>query len=189
MDDSPAVCADFVFESQAVNAAKKLARYFVIAGALFLLWDLYAFVRHGHIIGAFSMALVCWLLAVTAYSFKGTVRLNRAFYRSEYRLAGWPFQFEYSLAQYPVLHIEYDCLYSQVADKHPVALQFVLLPHAKAELAYGVAMTADISFERTTNPAEVACFIKRIADVTELELSWGLAARRSIYPAYQLLCN
>lgn len=176
-----------IVESQSLKGFKQVAKYFFIAAGLFALWDVYTLIRHGHIIGGVFMAGICLLIAVIAWCAKARAIISDTSYRSEYRIAGIPLSLEYSFKQYPILKIEYDCLDSHSAIKHPVETQFFLLQRQFPTLQHAVSLSSDISFAKNADPHAVAQFIHKLEQASGLELSWGDGPKRDIYPAYQAL--
>lgn len=180
--------APLIIESESEAAAKKVGKYFLVFALLFVLWDVYTLVRHGHIIGGVFMAIICLLIALVGYTFKATSTVSSTSYRTDLRIAGIPMKLEHSIKGWEIIQIEYDALYVRGGvGKHPCVIQIYLLPRKGARLAHGYSLASDIHFEKGHDPLEVSNFIQKLKDATGFKVVFGDGVRDTIYPTYQKL--
>ena len=177
-----------IIESKSKIAAQKVGKYFLVFALLFMLWDIYTLIRHGHIIGGVFMAIICLLIASIGYTFKAKSMVSSTSYRTDFRIAGIPMKLEHSIKGWEVIQIEYDALYVRGGvGKHPCVIQIYLLPRAGARLAHGYSLTSDVYFDKGHDPVEVSNFIRKVKDATGFKVVFGKGPMRDIYPTYQKL--
>jgi len=177
----------YVFESDSVAAARAMSKMFFVLAVIFIAVDLYAFFRHGHILGAIFVAILFGLVALALFSLKGIVTISNEIYRSEYRVFGLPFIQETPIKGWQILHVTYSNAHAVGVYSTQSHIQFFLAARDDRQPREGLDLFSNLSFELNEDPVKVAVTIKKLKDATGFKLTFGEGPMRDIYPTYKKL--
>lgn len=175
----------YVFESQ-INSARTMGKIWFGIAIFLALWDVYALVRYGHIVGGVFMGVLFGLVAGALYTLRGTITVSSEVYRCEYTVYGLPLIFETSIKGWQILHVDYDSYDRTNTYSAKRYIRFYFSARDDGQPRSGVILH-DIDFELDADPVEVAAVIKKLKDATGFKLTFGKAPMRDIYPTYKSL--
>lgn len=182
----------YVFESAVGNGGTRtMGKIWFGIAIFFALWDVYALIRYGHIVGGVFLGLLFGLFAGALYTLKGTITISNEIYHSTYRVYGLPFTFEAPIKGWQILHVDYNPdPHRRISDYAMIMyIQFYLSARDDGRPTEGICLFSDVSFELDAkpDPAEVAAVIKKLKDATGFKLTFGKGPMRDIYPTYKNL--
>src|SRR5690554_6456796 len=182
----------YVFDSDVGDGGARTMGKIWFGIAIFIaLWDVYALVRYGHIVGGVFLGLLFGVVAGALYTLKGTTTISNQVYRREYRIYGLSYVQETPIKGWQILHVEYNPdPHRRVSDYAMIMyIQFYLAARDDGRPTEGICLFPDVSFELDAkpDPAEVAAVIKKLKDATGFKLTFGKGPMRDIYPTYKKL--
>ena len=178
----------YVFDSDIGNGgARTMGKIWFGIAIFFALWDVYALIRYGHIVGGVFLGLLFGLVGGALYTIRGTTTVSNQVYRSEYRIYGLPYVQETPIKGWQILHVTYSNARPVGVYSTQSYIQFFLAARDDGRPTEHFCLSADVLFELDADPAEVAAVIKKLKDATGFKLTLGKDLMRDIYPTYQKL--